>query len=69
MHAKFFLVSAVCLLPLVSGCQTDSASQAQPETVNLEQAKKVTATFERSGFTPPPPNIEDITAILDKEKP
>lgn len=69
MGAKFWLVSTVCLLPLVTACQTDPQSRGQPEAVSLQEAKQGTATFERSVFMPPPPNVEDITAILEKEKP
>ena len=49
-------------LPLMlTACLTD-------QTVSLEEAKKITATFKGKAFTPPPKTIEDITAILDKEE-
>ena len=48
------LLSAV----LVAGCQT---------SLSLEEAKKVTASFEGKGFVPPPRTIKDITAILDQQ--
>ena len=43
---------------LLAGCQS---------TLSLEEAKKVTATFEGNGFVPPPRTIKDITAILDQQ--
>lgn len=63
MRFKSVLVSTVCVLPLITGCQTDSR-----EAVSLEQAKQVTAKFEGQSFTPPPRTLEDITAILDQQK-
>jgi CHAT domain-containing protein len=69
MRANFAIFLTICFLPLIVACQTGSQSNGKPEVVSLEKAKQVTATFERSSFTPPPPNIEDITAVLDKEKP
>tara|TARA_Y100000294_G_scaffold50003_1_gene47126 strand:+ start:1183 stop:4392 length:3210 start_codon:yes stop_codon:yes gene_type:complete len=45
-----------------------SACQDQKPTVSLQEAKKITAKFSGSSFTPPPRTIKDITAILDKEK-
>ena len=54
-----FPVSIVVLSAvLAGGCQT---------TVSLEEAKKVTATFESTSFVPPPRTITDITAILDQQ--
>jgi CHAT domain-containing protein/tetratricopeptide (TPR) repeat protein len=47
---------------LLSGCKT---VESGPPAISLEQAKKVTATFEWQSFTPPPKSIDDITAILD----
>jgi tetratricopeptide (TPR) repeat protein len=46
-----------------------AACQPQQKAVSLEEAKKVTASFEGQGFTPPPRTIADITAILDQQKP
>ncbi|MDP6883494.1 MAG: CHAT domain-containing protein [Rhodospirillales bacterium] len=43
---------------LLAGCQS---------TVSLEEAKKVTASFEGKGFVAPPRTIKDITAILDQQ--
>ena len=48
---------------LLVGCQTGG-----PPALSLEEAKKVTATFEGKGFVPPPKTIADITAILDQQK-
>jgi CHAT domain-containing protein/Flp pilus assembly protein TadD len=43
---------------LLAGCQS---------TLSLEEAKKVTASFEGTSFVPPPRTITDITAILDQQ--
>ena len=54
-----FRLSAVLLSAvLLAGCQS---------TLSLEEAKKVTASFEGKGFVAPPRTIKDITAILDKQ--
>jgi len=45
---------------LLAACQT---------TMSIEEAKKVTAQFAGGAFVPPPRTIEDITAILDQQKP
>jgi CHAT domain-containing protein len=47
---------------LLAGCQQQTA-------VSVEDAKKVTASFERQDFVAPPRSIADITAILDQQKP
>ena len=52
------LLTAGAFLP--AACQTDF--------VSLDEAKRITATFEGSSFTPPPRTINDITAILDGQK-
>ncbi len=36
--------------------------------MSVEEAKKITASFEGKGFVPPPRTIRDITAILDTQK-
>ena len=59
--------TAIGLVLVVSGltaCEPD-----EPPALSLEEAKKVTATFEGQSFVPPPKTIDDITAILDQEKP
>ena len=53
------------LLPLVVGL----ALSACQTTMSIEEAKKVTAEFAGGAFVPPPRTIEDITAILDQQKP
>ena len=58
------LLVAGVLLSALAACRPEG-----PPTLSLEEAKKATATFEGRSFTPPPKTIEDITAILDKEKP
>ena len=51
-------LSMASVMPL-TGCQS---------AMSVEEAKKVTAQFADTGFVPPPPTIEDITAILDQQK-
>jgi CHAT domain-containing protein len=55
-------VIASVVLEMLSGCQT-----VEPEepAISLEQAKKITATFEWQSFAPPPKTIDDIAVILD----
>lgn len=61
MDARRLVVGLVTLfVPLVSACQT---------TMSIEEAKKVTAEFAGGSFVPPPRTIEDITVILDRQKP
>ena len=47
---------------LISACQPGG-----PPVLSLEEAKQVTASFEGTGFVPPPRTISDITAILDEQ--
>ena len=46
---------------LLAACQPTNPS------LSLDEAKKVTATFEGQSFVPPPRTIRDITAILDQQ--
>ena len=46
----------------LTGCQDE-----QP-VVSIEEAKKITASFRDTSFTPPPRKIADVMAILEKEK-
>jgi CHAT domain-containing protein len=55
-RAGSLLVAALVL----AACQT---------TMSVEEARKVTAEFASTAFVPPPRTIEDITAILDQQKP
>ena len=52
------LVLLLMLVPLLAACQT----------MSVEEAKKVTASFSGTSFVPPPRTINDITAILDQQK-
>jgi CHAT domain-containing protein len=45
------------------------ACQQEKKPVSVEEAKKVTASFEGTGLLAPPRTIADITAILDQQKP
>jgi CHAT domain-containing protein len=46
----------------LAGCQPQTA-------VSIDEAKKVTASFQGQDFVAPPRTITDITAILDQQKP
>lgn len=60
--------AAVVTMLLLAGCQAGITDKGPP-AVSLEEAKKITGTFESGAFTPPPRTINDITAILAKETP
>src|SRR6266571_8235243 len=47
------------MLNAAVGCQS---------TMSVEEARKVTASFQGGAFVPPPRTISDITAILDQQK-
>ena len=53
-------IAATGLLFTLVACQTI-------QTVSLEDAKQITATFQGRSITPPPKTIRDITAILDEQ--
>ncbi len=48
---------------VLTACQTSGQ-----KTLSIEQAKKVTAEFQGSSFVPPPRTIEDVLAVLDRER-
>ena len=48
----------------LAACQPDG-----PPVLSLDEARKATANFDGQSFTPPPKTIDDITAILDRERP
>ncbi len=50
-------------LTVLAACQT-----AGPPAMSLEEAKQATAEFEKTALVPPPRTINDITAILDRQK-
>ena len=56
-HRRWLVVMGAALL--VAACQT---------TVSIEEAKKITSSFEGAAFVPPPRTIKDITAILDEQE-
>ncbi|MBL6958029.1 MAG: CHAT domain-containing protein [Rhodospirillales bacterium] len=61
-----FLLFAV--LPVVlAGCQTAGTGSSE-QSVSIEEAKKITASFDGQSLAPPPRTIGDITAILDQQK-
>jgi hypothetical protein len=53
--------AGVCLAALAA-CQ--ATSPGQPE-VTLEEAKRITASFERPAYTPPQRSIDDVLALID----
>ncbi len=56
------MAAASVVLQLLSGCQS---TEREPPAISLEQAKKVSATFEGQSFTPPPRTIDDIAGLID----
>lgn len=38
------------------------------QTMSIEEAKKVTASFSGNSFVPPPRTIDDLTVLLDQQK-
>ncbi len=62
VKSKLAVILTVVIAPLLAACESG------PPAVSLEEAKKITATFEGSSFVPPPRTINDITAILDEQK-
>jgi hypothetical protein len=53
MRGKSFLILTTLALPLLASCQT----------VSVEEAKKITATFEGESYVPPPRTINDILQV------
>ena len=56
-------VRGVCLPTLLLSAALLAGRQT---TLSLEEAKKITASFEGKGFVPPPRTINDITEFLGK---
>ena len=54
MSGKSFLILTALALPLLASCQT----------VSVEEAKKITATFEGESYVAPPRTINDILQIF-----
>jgi hypothetical protein len=48
---------------LAAGCQTGGT-----QSVSLEQAKRLTATFQ-GAFTPPPKTVNDIVTLVEQDRP
>ncbi|MHA1108679.1 MAG: hypothetical protein ACTSQV_06140, partial [Alphaproteobacteria bacterium] len=70
LHAAGGLRPSLVLLAIagliaVTGCQPDGSA---PPALSLEEARKVTASFDSQSFVPPPRSITDITAILDQQQ-
>ncbi|MCG8545583.1 MAG: tetratricopeptide repeat protein, partial [Alphaproteobacteria bacterium] len=52
------------MLGLIAGaCQTTTG----PKSVSLDEAKKITAEFQGSSYTPPPRSTADVMALLDQK--
>lgn len=62
MTIRLVLAALSLLALLLGGC-------GAAMSVEVEEAKKVTASFSGAAFVPPPRTIDDITAILDQQKP
>ena len=62
MFRSRIIVCATGALFLVAGCQTTPS-------VSIEEAKKITASFEGQSFKAPPRTIRDITKILEQFPP
>ncbi len=60
-----YLAAILILVIGLGGCVAPDG----PKVVSLEEAKKITATFEERVFSPPPRTIGDITRVLAQEKP
>ncbi len=58
----FKTLTLLVAVSLLGACQTTGTP-----SLSLDEAKKVTASFE-GGFVPPPRTINDITGILDQQK-
>ena len=58
MRGKSFLILTTLALPLLASCQT----------VSVEEAKKITATFEGESYVPPPRTINDILQVYPEVK-
>ena len=61
-HTRFPILIGMALPLLLAGCQDEAL------VVSLEEAKKITASFEGQSFVPPPRMITDVTEILDSQK-
>ena len=58
------LFAVVLATVWLAACQT-----GEPPPLSLDEAKKVTASFEGRSFVPPPRTIEDVTRILKQPDP
>jgi len=56
------------MIAIVTSVAVSLVAACGPQTVSLEEAKQITATFEGSSFTPPPKTIADISKLLDEHK-
>ena len=65
MRNPIFRLASTALTGLLflAACQTGTMG---PPSVSLEEAKKLTASFEQPTFTPPPRTTEDVLATLER---
>ncbi len=61
MQVRTIILLATALTLMLAGCQ--------PAPLPIEQAKRITAEFQNDSFVPPPRTIDDITSVLDQQKP
>jgi len=61
--------AAAILAPILFCLVACTSAKQPPQVVSLEEARQLTARLRDTGFTAPPRTIDDITAILDREKP
>ncbi len=61
---RFITLVLIAIVPLLGACEMFG-----PRALSLEEAKKITTELKGEPFVPPPRTINDITAILDQEKP
>jgi hypothetical protein len=54
---------------LLASALTLAIANCQPAVLLVEEAKRITTEFRSAGFVPPPRSIDDITTILDQQKP
>ncbi|MBL8696898.1 MAG: CHAT domain-containing protein [Alphaproteobacteria bacterium] len=65
MHPIVLLLSGLAAAVLVVGCRPEDG----PPAVSIDQARRTTAEMRQAGFAPPPRSVDDIVAMLARERP